>query len=324
MRNETKIFTGPFSKNIEKYLKEKVSVGNKIESYIYSLKSFDTFTKENSFNENILTKELINNWLKLRPNEKRTNQASRANVIRGFSKYMNIFDKNSYVLPSGVYSCNSKYNAYIYSENEICLIFNKIDNLVKIQPNKKCKNYSSQIIFRLLYMCGLRISEALNLKIKDYDKEQKLLIIRNSKKNKDRIVPINEELNNLIINYIDKFHTFSNDDVYLFSGRNNTHYTRFTIYKRFRVILELCGIEHNNKTLHSFRHTYAVHCLKKWVIENKNLMVYLPILKTFLGHDSFRETAYYLKLTSDVYPNIIEIIETQYNNVIPRLEENYD
>ena len=33
MRNETKIFTGPFSKNIEKYLKEKVSVGNKIESF---------------------------------------------------------------------------------------------------------------------------------------------------------------------------------------------------------------------------------------------------------------------------------------------------
>ena len=54
--------------------------------------------------------------------------------------------------------------------------------------------------------------------------------------------------------------------------------------------------------------------------ENKNLMVYLPVLKTFLGHDSFRETAYYLKLTSDVYPNITRIVEMQYNNLIPQLE----
>ena len=50
-------------------------------------------------------------------------------------------------------------------------------------------------------------------------------------------------------------------------------------------------------------------------------MVYLPVLKTFLGHDSFRETAYYLKLTSDVYPNITKMVETKFNNLIPRLEE---
>ena len=50
-------------------------------------------------------------------------------------------------------------------------------------------------------------------------------------------------------------------------------------------------------------------------------MVYLPILKTFLGHESFRETAYYLKLTADVYPNITHVLEKQYNYLIPRLEE---
>ena len=117
------------------------------------------------------------------------------------------------------------------------------------------------------------------------------------------------------------FHTFSDNNTYIFNGRNNNHYTRFAIYERLRVILEKCGIEHHNEQcLHSFRHTFCVHCLKKWVLEGKDLMAYLPILKTFLGHDSFRETAYYLKLTSDVYPNITEMIEKQYNGVIPELE----
>ena len=322
MRPETTTFIGPFATNIKGYLEEKKTVGNKIESFVYSLKSFDTFTKEYNLKSNILTKELLNDWLKLRPNEKRKNQASRATIIRGFSKYMNILDKESYVLPRGIYSCNDKYNAYIYSENEIRLIFNKIDSLVNLQPNKQRKNLSSQIIFRLLYMCGLRISEILNLKIDDFDKEQKLLIIKHTKKDKDRIIPINDELNNLIINYIEKFHIFADNNTYLFKAKDNNPYTRFTIYERLRVILEQCGIEHNESNLHSFRHTFAVHCLKKWVLEGKDLMVYLPILKTFLGHDSFKETAYYLKLTSDVYPNITETIERKYNSLIPRMEEN--
>ena len=317
---ETTTFTGSFAINIKNYIAEKQAVGNKIESYIYSLKSFDTFSKNYALKSDILTKDLLNEWLKIRPNEKKTNQASRANIIRGFSKYMNTIDKKNYVLPKGIYSCNDKYNAYIYSENEISSIFSKIDSLVDEQPNKQRKNHSSQIIFRLLYMCGLRISEVLNIKLQDFDYEQKSLIIKHAKKDKDRIIPINNELNNLIMKYIEMFHSFSNDNSFLFAGRNNDPYTRFTIYKRLRVILEQCGIEHNEQCLHSFRHTFCVHCLKKWVLEKKDLMTYLPILKTFLGHDSFRETAYYLKLTSDVYPNITEMVEKQCNSIIPRLE----
>lgn len=321
MKPETSTFTGPFANNIRQYLDEKITIGNKIESYIYPLKSFDTFTIESGIKSNILTKDLINNWLKLRPNEKKSNQASRANIIRGFSRYMNLLDKKSYILPKGVYSCNDKYNAYIYSQNEISIIFKQIDKLADTQPNKQQKNLSSQIIFRLLYMCGLRISEALNLKLEDFDKNQKILLIKNAKKDKDRMVPLNDEINNLIIKYIEKFHILSEKSSYLFKGRNDKPYTRFTIYKRFRVILEKCGIKHTENNLHSFRHTFAVHCLKKWVLEEKDLMAYIPILKTYMGHDSFRETAYYLKLTSDVYPNITEKVELQYNNLIPRLEE---
>ena len=52
------------------------------------------------------------------------------------------------------------------------------------------------------------------------------------------------------------------------------------------------------------RHCFAVNCLKKLVKEGKDLMVYLPVLKTYMGHDSFAETAYYLRLTVDVFPDI--------------------
>ncbi|HJV17056.1 MAG TPA: hypothetical protein VJ546_06685 [Bacillales bacterium] len=68
------------------------------------------------------------------------------------------------------------------------------------------------------------------------------------------------------------------------------------------------------------RHTYAVHCLKKWAEQEKDLTVYLPVLKTYLGHNSFDETAYYLRLTTDVFPDITLKLETRYPEMIPQLE----
>ena len=49
-------------------------------------------------------------------------------------------------------------------------------------------------------------------------------------------------------------------------------------------------------------------------------MAYLPILKTYMGHYSFRETTYYLRMTADVFPHIILKMETHYLDIIPQLE----
>ena len=69
-----------------------------------------------------------------------------------------------------------------------------------------------------------------------------------------------------------------------------------------------------------FRHSFAVHCLKKWSIQGKDLMTYLPILRVYLGHDTFEETAYYLRLTADVFPDITLKLETLYPDLIPTLD----
>lgn len=126
----------------------------------------------------------------------------------------------------------------------------------------------------------------------------------------------------MIINYISKFHIYLNNNAYLFNHKDEKPYSRFSIYYQFRVFLKKCEIEHtgDGPRLHDFRHTFCVHCLKKWTLQDKDLMVYLPVLKTFLGHESFKETAYYLKLTADVFPNITEKIEESYNKLIPTLE----
>jgi len=60
------------------------------------------------------------------------------------------------------------------------------------------------------------------------------------------------------------------------------------------------------------------------VEQGKDLAAYLPVLKTYLGHDSFEETAYYLRLTADVFPDITLVLENCYPEIIPELDGDSD
>ena len=65
------------------------------------------------------------------------------------------------------------------------------------------------------------------------------------------------------------------------------------------------------------RHTFAVCCLKKWVLSGTELINVLPYLAAYMGHTDFRATQYYLRLTADLYPDVISRTEAEFGYVIP-------
>jgi integrase/recombinase XerD len=72
-----------------------------------------------------------------------------------------------------------------------------------------------------------------------------------------------------------------------------------------------------SKRLDIIRHSYAVKCLKKWVLQGEELTNLLPYLAAYMGHSDFRGTQYYLRLTADLYPDIIGRLEADFGYVIP-------
>ena len=90
------------------------------------------------------------------------------------------------------------------------------------------------------------------------------------------------------------------------------------IYHNFRRYLDKAGIPHTGKgpRVHDFRHTYCVNLLRKWVEEEKDLLAFLPYMRTMLGHETFEETAYYLKLTAASFPAIRESLSRSFPNII--------
>ena len=95
------------------------------------------------------------------------------------------------------------------------------------------------------------------------------------------------------------------------------------VYNNFRRFLWAAGISHGGRgvgpRIYDFRHTFAVHCLKRWSEQNYDLLVYLPILKTYMGHKSLRGTSYYLRMTADVFPEITLKLEQRFPDLIPCL-----
>ncbi|VDN47332.1 conserved protein of unknown function [Petrocella atlantisensis] len=178
------------------------------------------------------------------------------------------------------------------------------------------------VIFRILYGCGLRVSEVVHLKYKDVNLEDGILTIREAKTDKDRLIPLSDSVNQSCIDYAEKI-WWEKDNEYFFLAPDRTMISTMTVYQRYRRYLDAAGISHGGKgkgpRLHDIRHTFAVHVLQKWIENEVDLSAMLPILSTYMGHTSVRATAKYLRLTAEVYPDLIKRVESSCAFVIPEV-----
>ncbi len=317
-------YIGPFKEHIKNYIELKQAIGYKFYTEVGRLKSFDRFTLEKYPEVATLTKEIVLDWCSKKTYEAQANQLSRTSIIRQFSKYLDSVRVKSYIIPKGYYPTEKQYTPYIYTDDELARFFAQTDKCKYISecPNR---HLSMPIIFRMIYMCGLRLSEARLLRVADVDLKNGVLTINQSKKDNSRLVPISDTLTERCQEFLKKAHPYPNPEDYFFYFTHGKPMTVGNIYKNFRRFLWRANISHRGRgfgpRIHDMRHCYAINCLKRWVKEGKDLMVYLPILKTYMGHDSFAETAYYLRLTADVFPDITLKLETRYPGIIPQLEE---
>jgi integrase/recombinase XerD len=321
------IYESSFKNHIKSHIDLKQAVGYKYETDADQLKRFDRFALENYPLATSLTKEMVLNWCSKKTYESQANQCARASIIRQFGKYLDSIGVEAYIIPQGYFPTEKQYVPHIYTNDELSRFFAETDKCCYCCefPNR---HLIMPVLFRMIYTCGLRVSEARLLKVGDVDLENGILNIHHSKMDNSRLVPMSDSLSERCRHYSKKAHSFPAPEDYFFPALGGKPMTIGNVYKNFRKFLWHAGISHNGRgygpRVHDFRHVYAVHCLKKWSEQGKDLAAYLPILKTYMGHDSFEETAYYLRLTADVFPDITLKLETRYPEIIPELEGSWD
>lgn len=317
------IYEGPFKDHIKNHVELKRAVGYRYDTEAGHLKRFDNFTLKKYASATILTRKIVLDWCSKKTYEAKANQCSRASTIRQFGKYLDSIGVEAYIIPKGYYPAEEQYTPHIYTVDELTRFFSETD---KCQYCCECpyRHLIMPVFFRMIYMCGLRLSEARLLKVGDVDIENGILTIHHSKKDNSRLVPMSDNLTKRCRQYSEIVHPFPIPENYYFPGLDEKPITTGNIYKNFRRFLWRAEISHGGRgrgpRVHDFRHAYAVHCLKKWAKQEMDLATYLPVLKTYMGHDSFNETAYYLRLTADVFPDITFKLEKLCPEIIPELE----
>jgi len=300
------------------YLSQKQMAGFKFEKQCRELQRFDDYYYRNGYTGIKLTKSMAEKFIYGTSYEKQSTHYKKEILLNSFSEYLIQQGYAVYMPP--IKSAPSKrcsHIPYIFSKDELRRFFSAIDKYP--QASQTNRNLIDPVLFRLLYGSGLRLSEALNLQLKDIDFKTGTLTILHAKNNKDRLVPIADSLIKRFKKLLSKLHTFSDKSTYFFISPTGGRLDKSTVYCRFRDYLLVADISHTQygPRIHDLRHSYCVHCLKKWVLSGKELTNLMPYLAAYMGHTDFRGTQYYLRLTADLYPDIISKTEALFGYLIP-------
>lgn len=315
MRN----YEGVFADLLTNFVVFKRSLGYKYEAEVHELYRFSKFSATLKINEPRLTKDIVEAWCTKRPDEGDKNNHRRISTLRQFGLYLNSMGHQAYVAPPASNTRHYTYIPYIFTHSEIERIFVNSDQLCP-------RRFSTipiviPVILRILYSCGLRISEAVKLKNGNVDLQEGVLEIKDSKFGKDRLVPMSQSMVHICRQYYQVLHKHSSINDYFFMKADRKPVTGNNVYRRFREVLWESGISHGGKgsgpRLHDLRHTYAVHALKRAVEEGIDVYCALPILSTFLGHGSVEATSQYVRLTADAFPDIRAALDYNCGHVIP-------
>jgi len=294
---------GPFKDILPGFQKYKKSLGYKYDN-IYDFKSLDIFLAANQINNLDNSKKIFEVAVL---NNNNNNRKKYYFCLKELYDYLKrIGYKNLYF--EKIYFKNDEYsNIKILTTKEIKILFENIDK------NYTNDNQLYSVIFRLIYSCGLRIGETINLKINDFSLENRDITIHNGKNNISRIIPLSDSMFQVLKKYLN---TISNkNQIYLFE-KNDKKIDQGVIRKVFK---NSCPIQ--NARVHDLRHTFAVHTLDNLFKNNIQSKEALYPLSIYMGHTTIESTEYYLRFTKEYYKNIQKKMD---KNFYPKVGTNYE
>lgn len=240
-------------------------------------------------------------------------------TISGYASYVNIVSESFGKLPSEI--TENDLRAYIVKRKELSsstrmaiinsfksfysLCLNrKFDHSILPRPKVEQKqpdilsleefqkmvdtimNLKHKTIVCLMYSCGLRVSEAINLKIKDIDSSLMQITIKNGKGKIDRIVMLDKSILKLLRDYAVEYRI----KLYLFEGAKGDKYSETSIQNIVKKAVREAGIKKRIST-HSLRHSCFTQLIKNGVD--------LRTIQKIAGHKNINTTANYIKLSDE-------------------------
>jgi integrase len=223
-------------------------------------------------------------------------------MVRGFAVYLHSLDASVAVPPADLLRHgNDRATPYLYSDTEIRALITAAGTL---QPGFRAATY--QTLIGLLAVSGIRISEAIALDTDDLDTSGGLLLVRQTKFGKDRLVPLHPSTTRALAGYLnqrDRQHPHPRCPALLVStaGTRLHHSNIGLVFNRLTTQIGIVARSANCRPrIHDVRHSFAVATLTDWYRNGVDVPAMMPRLATYLGHTDPKNTFWYLSAAPEL------------------------
>lgn len=283
--------------NYSKFLKtERKFAKNSLEAYLRDINKLKDYASERSIKASEINTEDIRGFLSniQKENISVSTQSRLLSSIKAFFRYLileDIIEED----PSELIEAPKKERKLpdTLSVEEIELILNSIDTQTP-------QGQRNRTIIEILYSCGIRVSELVDLKINDIYFNQGYIKVR-GKGDKERLVPIGEKAVDETRRYLFEYRNYQKVDPeskpFLFLNRRGKKLSRVMI---FNIVKAACLGAQINKNIspHTFRHSFATHLLDRGAD--------LQAIQEMLGHESITTTEIYAHMNTDYLKQVIK------------------
>ena len=233
----------------------------------------------------------------------------RLRVVAGFARYARAEDSRHELPPiCAVGGRRPRPNPYIYSSDEVQSLLNAASQLAStwtLRPE------IFTTLIGLLASTGLRISEALDLRFADVTNDG--LLIRKTKFNKSRLIPLHPTTASAIERYLEIRRSGSARSDFIFISPNGNRLSYTTARGTFRRLVNQTSIGSVAKTkaprIHDLRHTFATRVLETSIQKGSAAGWCVRALSTYLGHASIADTCWYLHATPLLMRSVADACE---------------
>ena len=308
MTRSVKIFFGPLAEGMAKFVAHKQVLGRRYQTETDALRLFDRYLVAQGVTSlDAVTPALIEAFLATRPRSRPRSYNHLLGVLRRLFQWL---VARGHLARSPVV-CPTRRGAslrtpFIFTPGQVRHL---LDLAVRLPdaPSTTLRGPTYHGIFAVLYGLGLRVGEVCRLDVSDVDRQRQLLVIRDTKFGKDRLVPFGPRLGATLDRYLvarrARDRSLANNAP-LFAGRAGGRLGRQQIGRVFRALVPTLGLAVPSGTIpphiHDLRRSFAVQTLLGWYRAGVDPAQRLLHLSTFMGHVQPESTAVYLTITADL------------------------
>ncbi|MDP6721785.1 MAG: tyrosine-type recombinase/integrase [Pirellulaceae bacterium] len=289
------------SEEVDRYVELKRSLGFKFRTQSCLLRNFVRFAEERG--RQFIHTSCVLDWAGQAPSPQQ--RRNRLLTVRRFALAAIAEDARHQVPPAGTFGNLSftRIRPHIYSSSELADLLN---GAVALSPAGSIRPAAYVTLFGLLAATGLRISEALALQLDDLNQDG--LIVRETKFQKSRLVPLHETSWRALDRYLEARSRLNTVSQSLFVSEGGKPLGYNTVANVFRTLACETGLRekngHHGPRIHDLRHTFAVRSIERCAGNPNAIRRHMAALSTYLGHAHVSDTYWYLQATPELLRQI--------------------